>query len=77
MIQCTDDDGGGWEEYPMFEDDHPSAWLPEYTDVRGCKVNTDDFQPVDYVNLFLPDGVINLIVEAFIYGEICQSSKVR
>ena len=49
-----------WHEYPDI-DPWDSSWLPNFQRQRGVLVDTTDFQPVNYFQLFFPDSVFTLM----------------
>ena len=56
----TGDQTWEWHRYDDLDDYYPQ-WLPEYQRHRGVLVDTADFAPVDYFQLFFPDSLFNLM----------------
>uniref|UniRef100_A0A8C4S1I0 PiggyBac transposable element-derived protein domain-containing protein n=1 Tax=Erpetoichthys calabaricus TaxID=27687 RepID=A0A8C4S1I0_ERPCA len=49
-----------WEEYPEIDPWEP-IWLPDFTRRHGLLLDTMDYKPLDYFNLFFPEAVSQLI----------------
>ena len=49
-----------WEDYPDI-DPWEASWIPDFTKQRGVLVDTSDYQPVDYLKLFFPESVFELM----------------
>lgn len=56
----TANDTWDWRMYDDLDDYYPQ-WLPEYKGQRGVLVDTSDFTPLNYFQLFFPDTLFDLM----------------
>ena len=59
VLPATDETTWEWDIYDNRNDYCPE-WLQQYQRRHGVLVETSDFAPVDYFQLFFPDTLFNL-----------------
>ena len=48
---------------PVEQANERGIWCPEFSEETGLKLNTDEFEPLDYFGLYLYDAIHSSIVE--------------
>ena len=48
---------------PVEQSKERGTWCPEFSEETGLKLNTDEFEPLDYFGLYFDDVILSSIVE--------------